>query len=76
MNTHRTHQPSTTVAPEGAWFKSSYSSGGTGNCVEAADLPSEVGVRDSKNKLGPALRFPRASWDAFVTGIRNGEFKS
>lgn len=57
------------LAPEGAWFKSSYSSGAEGNCVEAADLAPEVGVRDSKLKAGPALVFTRSSWSAFVAGV-------
>ncbi|WP_455357191.1 DUF397 domain-containing protein [Streptomyces sp. SYSU K217416] len=74
MNTNPSNRPSTDVAPEGAWFKSSYSSDGTGNCVEAAHLPTEVGVRDSKDKQGPALVFPRFSWSAFVASIRDGEF--
>ncbi|MER6074653.1 DUF397 domain-containing protein [Streptomyces sp. NPDC001817] len=65
---------STDLAPEGAWFKSSHSSGAEGNCVEAADLEPEVGVRDSKDKAGPALVFPKSSWTAFVTGVRTGEF--
>ncbi|MGW4086945.1 DUF397 domain-containing protein [Streptomyces sp. NPDC004822] len=64
---------STDLAPEEAWFKSSYSSGSEGNCVEAADLKPEVGVRDSKDKQGPALVFPKSTWAAFVTSIRTGE---
>jgi hypothetical protein len=30
-------------------------------------------VRDSKDKQGPALIFPRGSWSAFVTSVREGE---
>ncbi|MFF2217596.1 DUF397 domain-containing protein [Streptomyces antibioticus] len=72
---------STDLAPEEAWFKSSYSSGSEGNCVEAADLEAvadtpEVGVRDSKDKMGPALRFPKSAWGAFLTGVRAGELDS
>ncbi|MFI5620478.1 DUF397 domain-containing protein [Streptomyces sp. NPDC051567] len=60
----------TEVAPEAAWFKSSYS-GAEGNaCVEAADLQSAVGVRDSKHKRGPALVFESSVWDAFVSSVR------
>ncbi|MFE5940538.1 DUF397 domain-containing protein [Streptomyces sp. NPDC056470] len=69
INTHRDHQPSTEIAPESAWFKSSHSSDGTGNCLEAANLPATVAVRDSKDKLGPALVFTRGSWSAFVMGL-------
>ncbi len=35
-----------------------------------------VGVRDSKNPTGPALIFTPTEWDAFTTGIQNGEFHS
>ncbi|MFE4621811.1 DUF397 domain-containing protein [Streptomyces mirabilis] len=64
----------TDLAPEGTWFKSSYSSGSEGNCLEAADLAPEVAIRDSKDKQGPALVFPRSSWAAFVTGVRASKF--
>lgn len=30
-------------------------------------------MRDSKDKQGPALIFPRSSWSAFVTSVGNGE---
>ncbi|MEV6056927.1 DUF397 domain-containing protein [Streptomyces sp. NPDC052107] len=69
---NRTRKP-TDLAPEDAWFKSSYSSGSEGNCIEAADLAPEIGIRDSKKKEGPALLFPRSSWAAFVNGVRSGE---
>ncbi|MFF8882902.1 DUF397 domain-containing protein [Streptomyces flaveolus] len=64
---------STDLAPEEAWFKSTYSSGSEGNCVEAADLEPQVGVRDTKKKSGPALVFRKTTWSAFVTGVRTGE---
>ncbi|QLQ39026.1 DUF397 domain-containing protein [Micromonospora robiginosa] len=49
------------------WRKSTRSSGNSGNCVEVADnLPGVVGVRDSKDRQGPALTFTPASWAAFV----------
>ncbi len=63
----------TDLAPEDAWFKSSYSSGAEGNCLEAAGLSLEVGIRDSKDKEGPALVFPRSTWTAFVAGVCAGE---
>ncbi|MFI8206749.1 DUF397 domain-containing protein [Streptomyces sp. NPDC085937] len=68
---------STDLAPERAWFKSSHSSGAEGNCLEIADLmvvvqEPEVGVRDSKDKAGPALVFPRSSWATFVTSVSTG----
>jgi len=46
-----------------------------GNCVEVAGLAREfVGVRDSMNPAGAVLGFSQGEWDAFVGGVRNGEF--
>jgi Domain of unknown function (DUF397) len=57
------------------WRKSSYSGGNGGNCVEVArNLPGIVAVRDSKNPDGPALTMSPAGWDAFVQGIKQGDF--
>ncbi|WP_406232615.1 DUF397 domain-containing protein [Nocardia sp. NBC_01009] len=59
---------------EAKWFKSSRSSGGK-ECVEVAFLDrGHVGVRDSKNPTGPALVFTPSEWDAFTTGVNDGEF--
>ena len=53
------------------WRMSSYSGGNGGTCVEVADnLTGVIAVRDSKDPDGPVLRFSRADWSAFVTGIR------
>jgi hypothetical protein len=58
------------------WRKSSYSSGNGGQCVEIAlNLPGVVAVQDSKNP-GPALVVEPASFAAFTTAIKNGEFCS
>ncbi|MEV4480081.1 DUF397 domain-containing protein [Micromonospora coxensis] len=47
------------------WRKSTRS--GQGECVEVADnLPGVVGVRDSKDPVGPVLTFTPGSWRAFV----------
>ncbi|MFB7403357.1 DUF397 domain-containing protein [Streptomyces rubiginosohelvolus] len=65
--------PALNLAPESEWTKSSYS-GAEGNaCVEAAVLTSAVGVRDSKDRQGPALVFPSSSWNTFVTSLRENE---
>jgi hypothetical protein len=46
-----------------------------GNCVEVASLPDgAIGVRDSKDSEGPVLRFTSDEWDAFLGGVRLGEF--
>ncbi|HEY3878679.1 MAG TPA: DUF397 domain-containing protein [Trebonia sp.] len=56
------------------WIKSSLSTY-NGNCVEVQGLTSDtIRVRDSKNPRGGILNFTQAEWDAFVGGVRNGEF--
>ncbi|MCX4758364.1 DUF397 domain-containing protein [Kitasatospora purpeofusca] len=49
-----------------AWFKSSYSSNEGAQCVEVAETPGVVHVRDSKDKTGPQLAFEPAAWKAFI----------
>lgn len=52
------------------WRKSSRSAG-QGECVEVnLDAPT-VSVRDSHDRFGPVLTFTRASWIAFVEGIKH-----
>lgn len=49
------------------WRKSTRSGSSGGDCVEVADnLPGVVGVRDSKDRQGPALTFAAEAWSAFV----------
>lgn len=55
------------------WRKSGRSSP-DGDCVEVAVVPSQVGVRDSKDRSGPALVFTPSAWRAFVGDLRRGEF--
>jgi len=56
------------------WVKSSLSYA-NGNCVEVASLPGgEIGVRNSRDSGGAVLRFTSDEWDAFLGGVRNGEF--
>lgn len=56
------------------WRKASYSNTQGGNCVEVADLGTQVVVRDSKDPDGPTLTFTRAEWEAFIAGAKDGEF--
>ncbi|KQX86182.1 MULTISPECIES: DUF397 domain-containing protein [Streptomyces] len=51
---------------ERAWFKSSYSTGSGGECVEVAACPGTVHVRDSKDTAGPVLSVTSGGWAAFV----------
>jgi Domain of unknown function (DUF397) len=55
------------------WYKSSRSAG-NGNCVEVAELPSALAVRDSKDPEGPVLTFRAESWRLFVAAVRTGAF--
>jgi hypothetical protein len=58
------------------WVKSSLSFS-NGNCVEVANLRGgQVGVRHSKHIEGLVLRFTPDEWQAFLGGVRNGEFDS
>jgi hypothetical protein len=56
------------------WRKSSRSSGGGNECVEVANLPGTVAVRDSKNPAGGALAFDRSKWAAFAGRVKAGGF--
>ena len=51
------------------WFKSSYSSGGGGECLEVALTPTTVHIRDSKHHPhhGPQLTLSPAAWVAFLS---------
>ncbi|SDX03335.1 protein of unknown function [Saccharopolyspora shandongensis] len=52
------------------WRKSSYS-GQSGSCVEVALVPEVVAVRDTKDRDGAVLMFPRRQWAAFLSGLRD-----
>lgn len=53
-----------------SWRKSSRSGTDGGGCVEVAERPDRVMVRDSKDPNGPTLTVARAEWRAFVAGLR------
>jgi hypothetical protein len=62
----------------GEWTKSSFSNGSGGNnCVEVRAVAGGgrgVYVRHSNWPEGLPLDFTRAEWEAFVRGVKNGEF--
>lgn len=56
--------------------KSSYS-GANNNCVEVAievAATLSVCVRDTKDAARTTLRFTAAEWEAFIAGVKDGEF--
>ncbi|WP_030222511.1 DUF397 domain-containing protein [Streptomyces sp. NRRL WC-3626] len=59
-------------AAELAWFKSTYSSGEGGQCVEVAICSHAVHVRDSKNTERPGLAVGSEAWATFV-GLAAGQ---
>ncbi|GAA2459765.1 DUF397 domain-containing protein [Streptomyces mauvecolor] len=53
------------------WFRSSYSNGSGGECVEASfGFGASCAVRDSKWAEGPRLMFRHGAWGAFVDAVR------
>jgi hypothetical protein len=54
------------------WRKSSFSGGGTEDCIEVAPLAARmIAVRDSKNPTGPRLYFNTAQWVRFTNEIKH-----
>ncbi|MEF9908003.1 DUF397 domain-containing protein [Streptomyces sp. P9-A2] len=51
------------------WFKSTYSGGDGGECVEVAADPTAIHVRDSKERGGPQLAFAWSAWSGFVAEL-------
>jgi hypothetical protein len=61
-----------------AWRKSSFSgasNGGGGDCAEAAALPDgRIALRNSNHPEAGAVFFTRAEMNAWIKGIKAGEF--
>ena len=51
------------------WFKSSYSSGDGYDCVEVANRPDAIHVRDSKRKDGDQFAVAPGTWTAFLNSL-------
>ena len=54
------------------WHKSSYSSGNGGNCIEVAETPTTVLVRDTQHRNLGYLVFPLTEWTLFLRNLENG----
>lgn len=63
--------------PAVAWHISTYSHDNGGSCVEAGPLvdgSGRVALRHSKTPDGGTIVYTRTEWDAFVAGVKAGEF--
>ena len=54
------------------WRKSTLS--GSNGCIEVAFVGGQVAIRQSKDPSGPVLTFSSTEWEAFLAGVRRGEF--
>jgi hypothetical protein len=65
---------SSCVEVKGVWRNSTYSNG-QASCAEVRlGTPDAVAIRDSKNPTGGMLTVAPATWSAFATSIKNGDF--
>ncbi|ROO61035.1 uncharacterized protein DUF397 [Micromonospora sp. Llam0] len=55
--------------PARGWFTSSRSANNAA-CVEVRLSTDTIGVRDSKDRSGPALAFDQAAWTGFLTTLK------
>ena len=60
------------AARPAVWRKSSYCQ--SGECIEVGALDGVILVRDSKDPRGSVLRYDASEWQAFLRGVRAGEF--
>ena len=62
------------AAPGPVQWRKARGSMGNGNCVEISPVTGGVVVRDSKNPVGPVLRYSATSWLAFTREAQLGRF--
>ncbi|MEV0638809.1 DUF397 domain-containing protein [Streptomyces sp. NPDC050619] len=55
----------------GNWRKSSYSGPDDGNeCVEIANSPTHIAIRDSKAPVRATLTFPTSAFTPFINALK------
>nr|WP_079040614.1 DUF397 domain-containing protein [Streptomyces prasinus] len=57
------------TGPASAWFRSSYSNGAGGECVECAYSADGALIRDSKRAEGPVVHVQAGAWRVFVRSL-------
>ncbi|GAB3456725.1 DUF397 domain-containing protein [Streptomonospora sediminis] len=55
------------------WRKSSHSGNGP-SCVEIADSPRHIHIRDTQHRELGHLTFPTSSWHTFISTLKTEEF--
>ena len=64
------------MIPQDNWRKSSYSGSGDGNaCVEIANSPSRIAVRDSKDPSAGTLTFPPEAFNSFIEIVKGEQHR-
>jgi hypothetical protein len=58
------------------WQTSSRCNADRPQCVQVARHPEGVQVRDNKRTDSPVLWFSREEWQAFIDGVKAGEFEN
>ncbi|MFD4622705.1 DUF397 domain-containing protein [Streptomyces sp. NPDC058475] len=59
------------------WRKSSYSDGDDGNdCVEIANSPIQIAIRDSKAPAGATLTFPAGAFTTFIEALKRERYST
>ncbi|GII77948.1 hypothetical protein Sru01_29300 [Sphaerisporangium rufum] len=65
------------IASVPVWHVSTASANGGGECVEAGPLgdgSGRVAVRHSRRPDAEVIVYTRGEWEAFLAGVRAGEF--
>jgi hypothetical protein len=58
--------------PDSLTWRKAKRSTGQNDCIEVAQTPGAVLIRDSKNPGGGHLAVATRIWEAFVTRVKNG----